>query len=67
MKIDPGEQNNLYGADVGHRELAEKAQPYLARFDQFYKRNREKIDTGFVGNAVADSQIVEQLKSLGYM
>ena len=67
LKIDPGEQNNLYGADVGHRELAEKAQPYLARFDQFYKRNREKIDTGFVGNAVADSQIVEQLKSLGYM
>lgn len=65
LSMDPAESLNLYPAKEFSR-LEEQASKYYIRMDEFYQRNRQKID-GEVGEEDIDEAVVERLKALGYM
>ncbi len=63
---DPGELNNLYGKDDSFADLIQKAAVYYEHMNNFYLKNKEKID-GKVDTDRIDKSTVEKLKSLGYL
>ena len=63
---DPSESENLYPDDDRYAVLKEKAESHFKRMDDFYRHNKDKID-GRVDMGKVDPEVIERLKSLGYM
>jgi arylsulfatase A-like enzyme len=66
LQADPQELNNLYPQTDRFEELIKYAETYYRRMDEFYQKNKERIE-GQIETAGIDSKIKEKLKSLGYM
>ena len=66
LKVDPNEQKNLYPNNDGFKDLMRYAEFYYQRMDDFYRRNRNKIEAN-KENGDIDSEVMESLISLGYM
>lgn len=66
LKADPDELTNLFPKTEGFIDIERYAQFYYQRMDEFYQKNRNKIEAN-TETDVIDSKVMESLKSLGYM
>jgi arylsulfatase A-like enzyme len=66
LEADPGELANLYPKADGFTDLMRYAEYYYQQMDEFYQKNRDKIESN-AGTDAIDPKVMENLKSLGYM
>ena len=67
LQNDPAETDNLYLRNTaGFEKLMELAARYYQRMDEYYVKNAYKIE-GDIDIESIDTEVMENLKSLGYM